>query len=93
MAINVSGVIVQAVPEQIPQLTEQLNALPGVDVHGCNDNGKMVITIIDEGDKAVADLVCQIQTFAGVITANMVYHEYDNTTDSVQSKEPSEEIL
>ena len=76
--MNIAGVIVYANPHVNPGLQEQLEDLPGVEVHAVNEEGKMVVTVEDQYEKGLADTVMQLQQFAGVLSASMVYHHNEN---------------
>jgi len=72
--MNISGVLVATSPRNIEQLSGELVRLPGVEVHGANDLGKLVVTVETEHEGQMADTVVAIQNLRGVLSAAMIYH-------------------
>ncbi|MGD8854267.1 MAG: chaperone NapD [Gammaproteobacteria bacterium] len=60
-------------------MTRALSRLAGVEVHGANDDGRMVVTIERETGREVADLLAQMQDVQGVLSASMIYHQYEDS--------------
>ncbi|NNG13320.1 MAG: chaperone NapD [Halobacteria archaeon] len=79
--MNISGVLVRARPENINAVTSRLEALTGVEVHGANPDGRLVVTVEESGDRAMADTVVRMQDLPGVISASMIYHQYEEEQD------------
>src|SRR5512139_3771446 len=75
--MNLSGILVRALPAQVDDVVARLRALPGVDVHEVDvPTGRVVVvqeapTVDDE----VAGLA-RIKSVPGVIAADMVYHYF-----------------
>ena len=73
--MNLCSVVVHARPERIHQVTDNLNSLPGVEVHGgAEDEGKLIVTVEDEGDVSAADTMMSFNSVDGVISATLIYH-------------------
>lgn len=79
--MNISGVLVRSLPGNIPAVTARLEALAGVEVHGANPDGRLVVTVEEAGDRAMADTVVRIQDLPGVISVSMIYHQYEDEPD------------
>ncbi|MGD2073448.1 MAG: chaperone NapD [Gammaproteobacteria bacterium] len=77
--MDISGVLVRAFPQDIEAVTRALSRLAGVEVHGANDDGRMVVTIERETGREVADLLAQMQDVQGVLSASMIYHQYEDS--------------
>ncbi len=75
--MNISGVLVHVQPKQMDALSEELNAIEGVEVHAATD-GKLVVTVENEKLHALADQVMAFQHLKGVMSVAMVYHESDD---------------
>ncbi len=70
----ISGVVVRALPEQLTDVTRQLEALPGVEVHACDPQGKLVVTVEElPGEKLMVDRLTEINAVAGVLSAALIY--------------------
>jgi periplasmic nitrate reductase NapD len=75
--MNISGVLVRSRPEKIAVVTTALAALPGVEVHGANPDGRLVVTVEQRSDRLLAETVLKLQDLPGVISASMIYHQYE----------------
>ena len=78
--MNICSVIVNAKPENAPGISEELNAMDGVDVFGGVEEGKIIVTLEDNGEKALADKMAAINDIKGVINATMIYHQEEDDT-------------
>ena len=76
--MNISSIVVQTRPQNTPVLQSELANLPGVDVHGANENGRIVITIEDTPDNAPADTLMNVQNMQGVLSALLIYNYCDD---------------
>ena len=73
--MNLCSVVVHARPERIHQVEDNLNSLPGVEVHGgAEDEGKLIVTVEDKGDVSAADTMMSFNSVDGVISATLIYH-------------------
>ena len=75
--MNISGVLVHVQPKRMDALSDELNAIEGVEVHAATD-GKLVVTVENEKLHALADQVMAFQYLKGVMSVAMVYHESDD---------------
>lgn len=76
--MNISSIIVQTRPENADVLQGKLVNLPGVDVHGANVDGRIVITIEDTPDSYPADILMNVQNMQGVLSASLIYNYCDD---------------
>jgi len=83
--MNISGVLVRSLPGNIPAVTMRLEALAGVEVHGANPDGRLVVTVEESSDRAMADAVVRIMDLPGVLSASMIYHQYEEEPDSEEA--------
>ena len=73
--MNLCSVVVHARPEKISQVEHNLNELPGVEVHGgSHKEGKLIVTVEDEGEVSAADTMMGFNSVDGVISATLIYH-------------------
>lgn len=75
--MNISGVIVRAYPEQISPVCQSLRKMNGVEVHGNNDDGRIVVTVEQDDANQMSDLLTHMQTLPGVLAASMIYHQFE----------------
>ncbi len=78
--MNICSVIVNAKPENAPRISDLLKDMAGVDVFGGVEQGKIIATLEDEGEKALADKMAAINNIKGVIDVAMIYHQEEDDT-------------
>lgn len=76
--MNISSIVVTAHPESLAGLRGELAVLPGVEVHGVNDDGRIVITIEDTADNSPASTLMNVQNMSGVLSASLIYNYCDD---------------
>lgn len=83
--MNICGVLIHAQPQQSQLVTQRLQRLPGVEVHGESDDGRLIVTIEDHvgNDSPAADTFLQFQQLEGVLSAALVY-QYNDDYDHSQ---------
>ena len=80
-SMNISSVLVNARSEMIKQVQDGLLALNGVEVHVATEEGRLIVTIEADSDQAVANMFEEINHLPGVLSASMVYHQYETDPD------------
>lgn len=75
--MNISGVLVKAYPENMINIETTLSSIAGVEIHGNNEDGRIVITVEDETANKISDTLVQIQGVPGVLSAAMIYHQFE----------------
>ncbi len=75
--MNISGVLVKAYPENLVTIEKTLSMMEGVEVHGNNEDGRIVITVEDESANNISDTLVEIQDVPGVLSAAMIYHQFE----------------
>jgi nitrate reductase NapD len=81
--MNICGILVHTQPSGIDIMKERLTALPGVEVHGVNDDGRMVVTLEEDEEDTLADAMLSIQRMEGVISASMIYHHCEEENEAI----------
>jgi len=76
--MNICSVIVNAKPKNAPKIRDILVAMDGVDVFGGVEEGKLITTLEDSGEKALADKMAALNDIKGVIDVAMIYHQEAN---------------
>ena len=76
--MNISGVLVKAYPQHLVSIEKALTVMAGVEVHGNNEDGRIVITVEDESANNISDTLVQIQNVPGVLSAAMIYHQFED---------------
>ena len=75
--MNISGVLVKAYPENLTTIQQTLATMSGVEVHGNNEDGRIVITVEDVSANNITDTLTEIQAVPGVLSAAMIYHQFE----------------
>ncbi|MFC1589197.1 chaperone NapD [Pseudomonadota bacterium] len=75
--MNISGVLVRSYPENIQSVWDELAIIEGVEVHGSNDDGRMVVTVEQENAGQLSDLLVRMQDINGVLSTSMIYHQFE----------------
>jgi nitrate reductase NapD len=78
---NISSVILGVSPIDTAAVSGQLLALAGVEVHAVAEDGRMIVTIEATSDGATADTFEAIRLMPGVLSASLVYHQYESDPD------------
>ena len=76
--MNICSVSVNAKPKNAPKIRDILVAMDGVDVFGGVEEGKLITTLEDSGEKALADKMAALNDIKGVIDVAMIYHQEAN---------------
>ena len=77
--MNISGVLVRSYPEHIQSVWSELAQIEGVEVHGSNDDGRMVVTVEQENAGQLSDMLVRMQDLPGVLSTSMIYHQFEET--------------
>ena len=79
--MNISGVLVRAWPEHIDSVSRILEGFDGVEVHGNNTDGRMVVTVEQSGAGELSELLARMHDVPGVLSASMIYHQFEDLND------------
>lgn len=79
--MNISSAIVYSHPEQEATLRALLARLPGVEVHACTDDGKLVISMEADHAGAAADIYQTIERTPGVLSMALVFQQTESNPD------------
>ena len=84
--MNISGILVVTLPEHTGNIIEQLQRLPGIDIHHIDAaTGRIVITQEAESIPAEIDGLKRIRALPDIILAEMSYHYFGDDTESVDA--------
>ena len=75
--MNISGVMVRTYPEQVASVGQLLETMQGVEVHGNNGDGRIVVTVEQDNANQMSDVLTEMQTLPGVLAASMIYHQFE----------------
>jgi nitrate reductase NapD len=86
--MNLSGILVMTLPEHLPGVVAELNALPGVEVHQQDALGRLVVVLEADRVKEETDGLRRIQAVPGVLMAEMVVHYFEDDDEPISSLPP-----
>lgn len=82
---QVCSLIVQAQSQQISDISNALNSLPGCEV-AISDapGGKLVVVVEAAHSKTLLDTIESVRNVAGVLAVSLVYHQQDVQGEEAQ---------
>jgi len=85
--MNISSAIVHILPAHLDEASVVLSGMPGVEIHACSPEGKVVVTLEDEDTNSAADSYVALHGITGVLSVAMVYQYSDDeiVTEEVQA--------
>jgi len=72
--MNICSCVVHTHPERGGDVGSRLSVIPGVEVHGGEALGKLVVTVEDTVEAQAADTLGALGTVEGVINTVLIYH-------------------
>ena len=79
--MNISSIIVHAKPTELMSVRGKIEQIPGVEIHAATDDGKLVVTIESDTDGETAHTFDRINVMDGVLSAAMVFHQFEPDTE------------
>lgn len=76
--MNISRLLVRTFPEGISPVSARLKKMPGVEVHGNNNDGRIVVTVAQEKSDQLRNMLSQVTTLPGVLAASMIYQHIED---------------
>ena len=83
--VHISSVIVHARPERLAAVAAGIERLRGTEIHQRTDQGKLIVTLETATTGAVLDQITAIQDLPGVVSAALVYHQWE-AADQAESE-------
>jgi len=75
--MNFSSLVVDAHPNHAGAVQAALRQWPGVEVQAATGQGKLIVTVEADSDVQTTDIFARISALEGVMSASMVYHQYE----------------
>ncbi len=74
--MNICSLIVHTNPDRGAEVSRRLEAFEGVEVHGGQESGKLIVTVEDEGETVspVSDTMNALRDVEGVVSTILIYH-------------------
>ena len=85
--MNISSIILHAVPECLDEIRTALAGMPGVEIHAASKEGKLVLTLEDSGTGSASESYIALHHIPGVLSVAMVYQYSDDDLEMQEMKE------
>jgi len=74
--MNICSLIVHTNPQMGAEVSRRLETFKGVEVHGGEETGRLVVTVEDEGESIspVSDTMNALRDVEGVMSTILIYH-------------------
>ena len=86
MNMHITSFLILCRPENRHSVRAATAALPGVEIHYCGDNGKIVAVAESASESHITDALQTLQTMPGVVAANLMYHGVEEDAAEENSK-------
>ena len=86
MNMHITSFLILCRPENRHSVRAATAALPGVEIHYCGDNGKIVAVAESASESHIADALQTLQSMPGVVAANLMYHGVEEYAAEENSK-------
>lgn len=81
MSYHVSSLAVHAAADQLAAVKAEIEAMPGCEVPGSSETGKLVVVIEGNDRDSLASRFEQIKQLPGVLAATLVFHQMDEQVE------------
>ncbi|GAB4172652.1 MAG: hypothetical protein OHK0026_07340 [Rhodocyclaceae bacterium] len=88
--MDIASLVVSAAPQFIDSVRAQLRAIPGLDLHGEDDNGRFVVTLEDGEAYRVEDSIEALNGIEGVMSVALVYKYCDDGFETAEADHGNE---
>ncbi len=82
--LHISSMVVHARSEYLADVKKNIEQLPGAEIHGESDNGKLVVVLETLNQGYITDVIEKINNFEHVLNTALVYHQIEQL-DSLEN--------
>ena len=82
--IHISSLVVHAKAEHLASVKKHIEQLPGAEIYGESDNGKLVVVLETQNQGYITDIIETINNFEHVLSIALVYHQIEQP-DSIEN--------
>ena len=79
--LNITSIILGVASKDAEEVSAQLKKIDGVEVHAIAEDGRMIVTIESGDEDNTSNTFEMIRQLPGVISAALVYHQYESDPD------------
>ena len=77
MEVHISSMVVLVSPDGLQSVKTSIEALPGAEIHGESESGKLVVVLESDSQTHITDIIEKINNFEHVLTTSLVYHQIE----------------
>lgn len=82
-----ASAIIQVRPDRLPQVRQRMAAEPGVEIHGEDPRGCLIITLEGEANAPLTEILYRLRDLDGVLAADLVYQHIEEDGSDPHHKE------
>ncbi len=75
--VHISSMVVHVKPDHLQTVKNDIEQLPGTEIHGEADSGKIVVVLETQSQGYITDIIEKINNFEYVLSIAMVYHQIE----------------
>ena len=75
--MHISSIVVHGQPANVATISRTIDALPGAEVHGSSDQGKLVVTLEANTERELLETIEAINELQGVLSVALVFHHVE----------------
>jgi nitrate reductase NapD len=83
--VHISSLVVHAKPEYLATVKHYIEQLPGAEIHGESDKGKLVVVLETRNQGYITDVIEKIGDLEHVLNIALVYHHIEHL-DSLENE-------
>ena len=75
--VHISSMVVHARPDYLQDVKNKIEHLPGAEIHGESENGKLVVVLESQSQTHITDVIEKIADMDHVLSTALVYHQIE----------------
>lgn len=80
--LHISSMVVHAKSEHLAGVKKGIEQLPGTEIHGESENGKLVVVLETQDQGYITDTIEKINNLEHVLSTALVYHHIEQLDSS-----------
>ncbi len=85
--MSICSLVVQARPENLASVSENLSAMEGVEIHASSEAGKLVVTIDHPQREVCSQTMMDMQNIPGVLSSSLIYEYFEENPNTDPNSE------
>jgi len=75
--VHISSMVVHVKPDHLRSVKNSIEQLPGAEIHGESDKGKLVVVLETQNQGYITDVIENINNLEYVLNTALVYHQIE----------------